>query len=189
MKFCSNCGQPIEIRIPDGDHLPRYCCPACGSIHYQNPRIISACIPQWGDRILLCRRAIEPRKGYWTLPAGFMEIGETVSEAAARETREETNAQVEVGDLFAIFNLPHIAQVYMVHHGQLLTPEYSTTAESSEVCLVRESEIPWSELAFETMRRSLTYFFEDRAAGAFQFRTETIHGQRKDRNSDSGWLD
>ena len=136
----------------------------------------------------MCKRAIEPRKGYWTLPAGFMEIGETTEQAAARETLEEANAEVEIGDLFAVFNLPHIAQVYMVYQSRMLRPEFSSSDESLEVELMREDEIPWSELAFETMRRSLTYFFQDRAAGQFQFRTEHIQGIRKPHHAKEGWI-
>lgn len=188
MKFCSNCGSPTQILIPEGDNRERHCCSECGAIHYQNPRIIAACIPVWEDQVLMCKRAIEPRLGYWTLPAGFMELGETTEQAAARETEEEANALVEIGDLFAVFNLPHIAQVYMVYRAQLLRPEFSATDESLEVVLMREHEIPWSDLAFETMRRSLKYFFEDRAVGDFQFRTEHIQGLRKSHDAQDGWI-
>ena len=188
MKFCSDCGSPTQILIPEGDNRERHCCSECGTIHYQNPRIIAACIPVWEDQVLMCKRAIEPRLGYWTLPAGFMELGETTEQAAARETEEEAHALVEIGDLFAVFNLPHIAQVYMVYRAQLLRPEFSATDESLEVVLMREHEIPWSDLAFETMRRSLKYFFEDRAVGDFQFRTEHIQGVRKSHDAQDGWI-
>lgn len=188
MKFCSDCGSPTQILIPEGDNRERHCCSECGTIHYQNPRIIAACIPVWEDQVLMCKRAIEPRLGYWTLPAGFMELGETTEQAAARETEEEAHALVEIGDLFAVFNLPHIAQVYMVYRAQLLRPEFSATDESLEVVLMREREIPWSDLAFETMRRSLKYFFEDRAAGNFQFRTEHIQGVQKSHDAQEGWI-
>jgi len=188
MNYCSECGQPTQRLVPDGDSRERDCCPACGAVHYQNPRIIAACIPEWQDQVLMCRRAIQPRKGYWTLPAGFMELDESIEQAAARETLEEAEAVVEIGELYAIFNLSHIGQVYMVYRAQMKEPVFGCGAESEEVCLMREEEIPWDDLAFETMRRSLRYFFEDRRQGLFQFRSENIDGQRKSRNDDQGWL-
>ena len=120
VKFCSQCGAPVELRIPEGDTLPRFVCGACQTIHYQNPRMIVGCIPEWEDKILLCRRAIEPRHGLWTVPAGFMENGETTFQGAARETLEEANARVEVGQLYALYNIPHINQVYILFRARLL---------------------------------------------------------------------
>ncbi|WP_333839650.1 NUDIX hydrolase, partial [Pelomicrobium sp.] len=124
MNFCSNCGARVEYRVPPGDTLPRYVCPACGAIHYQNPKIVVGCIPEWEDRVLLCRRAIEPRYGYWTLPAGFMENGETTFQAALRETMEEARARVELGPLYTVYNLPHVNQVYLMFRARLLDLDF-----------------------------------------------------------------
>ncbi|MEO8443089.1 MAG: NUDIX hydrolase [Betaproteobacteria bacterium] len=174
MKFCSNCGATVERRIPEGDSLPRFVCPACHVIHYQNPRMIVGCIPEWDDRILLCRRAIEPRHGLWTVPAGFMENGETTFQGAARETLEEANARVEVGQLYALYNIPHINQVYILFRARLLDLDFSAGAETLETALFAESAIPWEKLAFATVRNTLTHYYSDRAAGAYQFHMGTI---------------
>lgn len=174
MKFCSNCGAPVLQQIPAGDTALRHVCGACGTIHYQNPKMVVGCIPEWEDRILLCRRAIEPRYGLWTVPAGFMENGETTSHGAARETLEEANARVDVGALFTLYNIPHINQVYMLFRAQLLDMDFSAGAESLEVRLFREPEIPWSEIAFAAVRKTLEHYFADRSRGAFQFHIGTI---------------
>ncbi len=174
MNFCSRCGGPVSLRIPEGDHRPRHICDLCHAVHYQNPRIVSGCIPEWQGRVLLCRRAIEPRRGCWTLPAGFMENGETTEEAAARETLEEANARVEVLALYTLYNLPHISQVYLIHRARLLDIGFSAGAESLEVALFEEAGIPWDELAFPTVRESLHHFFEDRRTGRFGLHTGTI---------------
>jgi len=155
MNFCSHCGQPVTLRIPVGDTLPRHVCDACGTIHYQNPKIVTGCIPEWEDRLLLCRRAIEPRRGLWTLPAGFMENGETTAEGAARETLEEALARVEIDRLYALFNIPHINQVYLMFRARLLDLEFAPGPESLEVALFREDEIPWQELAFPVVQETL----------------------------------
>ena len=174
MKFCSNCGAVVERRIPEGDSLPRFVCGACHTIHYQNPRMIVGCIPEWEDRILLCRRAIEPRHGLWTVPAGFMENGETTYQGAARETLEEANARVEVGQLYALYNIPHINQVYILFRARLLDLDFSAGAETLETMLFAESAIPWQALAFATVRNTLTHYYSDRRAGAFKFHMGTI---------------
>lgn len=171
MKFCSDCGQPVERRVPPGDHLPRAVCPACGAVHYRNPKVIVGCIPEWGDRILMCRRAIEPRLGLWTFPAGFLELGETSAQGAAREALEESGAPVEAGELFVVINVPYVSQVYMIHRARLLEPRFGPTSESSEVGLMREDEIPWERIAFPTIWHSLKFFFADRAAGRSGFHT------------------
>lgn len=165
MKFCSNCGQPVEIKVPTGDHLPRHVCTACHVIHYQNPLIIAGCIPIWEDQILICRRAIEPRKGFWTLPAGFMENNETVAEGAAREAQEEALADVHIGSLLAVVTVLHTHQVHMMFRAHLRSLDIGVGPESLEVKLVRETEIPWNELAFQSVRFTLEKFLEDRAAG------------------------
>jgi len=174
MKYCSECGSPVELLIPEGDDRPRHVCGACGVVHYQNPKIVVGCIPEWEDRILLCRRAIEPRYGLWTLPAGFMETGETSGQGAARETLEEAKARVAVGELYTLFNLPHIDQVYLIFRSQLLDLNFGPGAESLDVRLFREEEIPWKELAFPVIKESLGLFFRDRADGGFEVRSGDI---------------
>lgn len=168
MKFCSHCGATVTFKVPEGDNLPRFVCGACETIHYQNPNIVAGCIPEWRDKILLCRRAIDPRHGYWTLPAGFMENSETSIEAAARETLEEAGARVEVTSLFAIYSLPHISQVYMMFRSRLPEPDYQPGAESLEVELFSESEIPWDKLAFPVIEETLRRYYEDKSKGKFE---------------------
>ncbi|HET7731356.1 MAG TPA: NUDIX hydrolase [Usitatibacter sp.] len=167
MKFCNSCGAAVTYRVPEGDSLPRAVCDACATIQYENPKIVVGCIPTLGDRILICKRAIEPRYGLWTLPAGFMENNESASEGAAREALEEANARVEIEDLYTVYSIPHISQVYMMFRARLLHEDVSAGIESLEVRLVREDEIPWDHLAFAMVRRTLTHFLEDRRRGTF----------------------
>ncbi len=168
IRFCNACGQPVDFRIPDGDHLPRHLCPSCGHIQYRNPKVIVGVIPEWQDgRVLMCRRNIEPRLGLWTFPAGFMELGETSAAGAAREAREESLAEVDVGPLLMVINVPYVSQVYMIHCGRLLSPRFGPTPESSEVTLMSEAQMPWDDIAFPTIWHSLKCFFEDRARGSF----------------------
>ncbi|HIF18838.1 MAG TPA: NUDIX domain-containing protein [Cycloclasticus sp.] len=174
MKYCPQCGSDTKSLVPAGDNRLRDVCVSCDIIHYQNPRIIAGCIPVWEDKVLLCKRAINPRRGFWTLPAGFMELGETTEQAAVRETQEEAQAVVAVDELYAVFNLPHINQVYMMYRSALLKPEFSSGVESLETRLFTEDDIPWDELAFETMRMSLEYYFQDRKTKAFKFRATDI---------------
>jgi ADP-ribose pyrophosphatase YjhB (NUDIX family) len=174
INYCPLCSGPIRQAIPEGDDRARHVCETCGTIHYQNPKVIAGCIPVHGNRVLLCKRAIEPRLGFWTLPAGFMELGETLAEAACREAREEANVEVELEQLFTVFSLPHISQVYAFFLGTMPEPRYSPGEESLEVRLFHEDEIPWDDLAFETVRRSLRLFFADRSSGNFAFRVEDI---------------
>jgi ADP-ribose pyrophosphatase YjhB (NUDIX family) len=169
MNFCTNCGTPLVKNVPPGDSRERHSCPACGMIHYQNPKLVVGCIPEWGDKILMCRRAIEPRYGLWTLPAGFMENGETTAEGAIRETLEEAGAHVQIGSLFNLINLPHINQVYLMFRARLLDLDYCPGTESLEVQLFSEQQIPWNDLAFLTIRQTLGHYFEDRKAGDFRF--------------------
>ena len=175
MKFCSECGAPVELSLPQDDHRERHVCTVCSTIHYENPKIIAGAIPEWTDgRILLCRRAIEPRSGFWTLPAGFMENGETTSQAAARETLEEANARVEVLGLYAMYNLPYINQVQLLFRARLLDLDFSPGVESLEVALFGENEIPWDTLAFRPIRYTLERFFDDRRSGNFVFRNTDL---------------
>jgi ADP-ribose pyrophosphatase YjhB (NUDIX family) len=165
MKFCSDCGQPVTLRIPEGDHRPRYVCPGCGRVHYQNPKIVAGCVPEYDGRILLCRRAIEPRLGFWTIPAGFMENGETTQDAARRESIEEAKADVEIGSLLAIVHVLHADQVHMMFRARLPEPSFGAGDESLEVALYDEREIPWQDIAFRSVDFALKRFLEDRHAG------------------------
>ncbi len=174
MRFCSYCGEGVSLRIPEGDNRERHVCGNCGVIHYQNPKIVAGCIPRWQDKVLLCRRAIEPRKGLWTLPAGFMENGETTEQAARRETHEEACAHVEALSLYTLFNLPNINQVYMFFRAELVAPEYASGSESLEVGLFTEREIPWKELAFPVVHESLRLYFSDLSSGTFHTYTGDI---------------
>ena len=168
MKFCSNCGaSPLQFRVPDGDTLPRYVCASCGVIHYQNPKIVVGCLPEWEGRVLLCKRAIEPRLGLWTLPAGFLENRETVESGALRETLEEANARVLLGELYTVISLPQLSQVYMVFRAKLADLAFGPGAESLEVRLFDEDEVPWERIAFRTIARTLRHFFLDRKLGRF----------------------
>lgn len=170
MKYCSLCGAPVELRLPPDDNRTRHVCVSCGEIHYQNPKLIVGAIPVWQDKVLLCRRAIEPRHGLWTLPAGFMENGETTAEGAARETLEEANAQVSIGELYSLYNLPYINQVHLLFRASLLNLDFSPGAESLEVRLFAEQDIPWDTLAFRPVHFSLQHYFSDRRTGNFRFR-------------------
>jgi len=165
MNFCPECGGRVSLRIPPGDHLPRYVCEQCGEIHYQNPRLVVGCVPERGGRILLCRRAIEPRRGYWTVPAGFMENGETLQQAAARESYEEALATVQIGSLLAIVHVLPAHQVHVFFRARLEPADFGPGPESLEVELVDANAIPWGELAFPSTEFALRRYLEDRAAG------------------------
>lgn len=167
MKYCSTCGAPVSHRIPSGDNRHRWVCDACGAIHYENPRMVVGCLPYWEEKVLLCRRAIEPRLGLWTLPAGFMENGETTAEGALRETLEEAGARVAIDDLYALINVPDIDQVYLLFRARLLDLDFAPGEESLEVALFDEAAIPWERIAFRTVRETLEHYFADRRAGHF----------------------
>ncbi|MGH1469569.1 MAG: NUDIX hydrolase [Cellvibrionaceae bacterium] len=175
MKFCSNCGNNVERKIPDGDDRERHVCGYCDTIHYQNPRIITGCLPIYEDKVLLCKRAIEPRHGYWTLPAGFMENGETIQEGALRESWEEAKASINVDSLYTMFNLPHINQVYFFYRGTLSNLEFGPGIESIDVQLFTEDAIPWDELAFPVIKKTLEHYFNDRKNDHFPMRSEDLH--------------
>jgi ADP-ribose pyrophosphatase YjhB (NUDIX family) len=182
VKFCSDCGSGrLAFRIPEGDNLPRHVCDDCGSIHYQNPRIIAGCIPQWEGRVLLCRRAIEPRYGLWTLPAGFMENGESTPAAAAREALEEANAQLDDLSLYGVYSLPYINQVYMIFRGLLRDGIASAGHETLEVAFFDRTSTPWDRLAFTVVRDSLQQYFREYEEGAFRVHTVDVR-----RSADGG---
>ena len=178
MKFCAECGHAVEHRIPPGDQLPRYVCPACGTIHYQNPKIVAGCVPEHEGRILLCRRAIEPRYGFWTIPAGFMENGETTQQAAQRESLEEACAQVEVGSLLAVVHVLHADQVHVMFRARLPVPQFAAGAESLEVMLCEEAAIPWDDIAFRSVDFALRRYFDDRRQGIEEHHFTTIDLRR-----------
>jgi len=165
MNFCSHCGQPVTLRVPEGDNRPRFVCSACGTIHYQNPKIVAGCVPEHDGKILLCRRAIEPRRGYWTIPAGFMENGETTQDAARREALEEALADVEVGSLLAVVHVLHANQVHVMFRARLPTPEFGAGDESLESMLCHEEQITWTEIAFRSVDFALRRYLEDRREG------------------------
>lgn len=181
MKFCSHCGHSIVIAIPDGDNRERFVCSqtSCATIHYQNPRIITGCLPIYEDKVLLCKRAIEPRYGLWTLPAGFMENGETTEQGAVRESWEEAHANLQVEQLYTLFNLPYINQVYFFYKAKLMDTQFSRSSESLEVELFSEEEIPWGQLAFSVVERTLKLYFEDRKKGKYPLHNEIIEKRLK----------
>ncbi len=174
MKFCSECGQPVSKRIPEGDDRHRYVCDSCGAIHYQNPRIIVGTIPVYQQQILLCRRAIEPRKGFWTVPAGFMENGETTLQGALRESWEEARIKLEHGNLYRLFDLPYINQVYIFYLSELSEPVFDVGPESLEVSLFHEQDIPWDEIAFPVVKDALQEYLEDRKNNVFPVRISAM---------------
>ncbi len=166
MNFCSHCGSDqLEFRVPEGDNRPRHVCSNCGVIHYSNPKIVTGCLPIWEHKVLLARRAIEPRKGYWNVPSGYMENGETVEQGAAREVWEETLAKVQELRLHTVFSIPHINQVYIHFLAELNDPDFGVGEESLDVRLFAEEEIPWKEIAFTSSVFTLERFFADRREG------------------------
>jgi len=174
INYCPSCGAAVELRCPDDDNRPRHICTACGTIHYQNPNMVIGSIPEWEDKILLCRRAIEPRHGLWTLPGGFMENGESTTEAAIRETLEEANARIEIGDLYSMYSLPYINQVHLLFRARLLDLDFGPGPESLEVRLFAENEIPWDEIAFRPIKYSLEHYFADRRKNHFSFHIDAL---------------
>jgi ADP-ribose pyrophosphatase YjhB (NUDIX family) len=163
MNFCSQCGAKVELRIPPGDQRARFVCDSCGTIHYQNPLLVVGCVPLHEGKILLCRRAIEPRRGFWTVPAGFMENGETLQQAAARETLEEALAKVEIGSLLSIVHVLHAHQVHVFFRATLQEPTFGAGIESLETALFDPKDIPWADIAFPSTDFTLRRYLEDRA--------------------------
>ena len=174
MKFCSECGEKVSQKIPDGDHLPRFVCGQCDTIHYHNPKIVAGAVLEYEGRILMCKRAIEPRYGFWTVPAGFMENRETVMQAAARETYEEALAVPEKIELYGIYNLTHVNQVYIMFQGKLAKPEFGPGPESLKVNLMEEQDIPWDDMAFKVVTMTLQRYFQDRKKGDFPAYTDDV---------------
>ena len=170
IKHCKDCGHQVAYRLPDdGDTKPRAICTACTAVHYENPLNVVGTIPHWQGRVLLCKRNIEPRLGKWTLPAGFMELGETTAQGACRETLEEAGAQVELEGLFSVVNVARVGQVHLFYRARLLNDQFDPGHETMEARLYEEADIPWEELAFKTVSETLQRFFEDRRSGRFGF--------------------
>lgn len=163
MKYCSDCGATLSFKIPPDDDRPRFVCDDCDTVHYINPRVIVGILPTYEGKVLMCKRAIEPRHGFWTLPAGFLENGESSEQGARRETWEEARATVGETTLYSIFDLPHISQIYMFYRAELLTPSFEAGPESLDVKLCDENEVDWDNLAFPVINRALKHYFLDRA--------------------------
>ncbi len=169
MKYCSQCGLKLVHRIPEKDDRPRFICESCKMVHYENPKMVVGTIPTWENKLLFCRRAIKPQYGKWTLPAGFLENGETVEEGARRETYEEAGARVEALKPYALYNITFVNQVYIMFRANLREPVFSAGDESLEVVLFKEEEVPWDELAFPVIQKTLRLYFNDLKTGSFHF--------------------
>ncbi len=168
IKHCKNCGTAVVYRQPDdGDTKNRAVCPACNTVHYENPLNVVGTVPIWEEKVLLCKRNIEPRKGKWTLPAGFMELEETTVEGAARETIEEAGAQFEMQSLFSVLSVPRVGQVHLFYRAKLTSDRFNPGFETMEAKLFAEADIPWDEIAFRTVKVTLEKYFSDRAKGSF----------------------
>ena len=176
IKHCRKCGTSVVYRIPDdGDTKERAICTACTTVHYENPLNVVGTVPAWGDKVLLCKRNIEPRWGKWTLPAGFMELNETVAEGAARETVEESGAEFELEGLFSLVNMARVGQVHLFYRARLLSDRFNPGFETIEARLFAEDEIPWEEIAFRTVKETLEHYFADRRAGSFSIHAIDIN--------------
>ena len=174
IQFCRACGHAVAYRIPPDDNRERAVCPACATVHYENPLNVVGTVPVWGERVLLCKRAIEPRHGLWTLPAGFLELGETAAEGALRETIEEAGAEVEMGALFSLLNVVRVGQLHLFYLATMTSPKLDPGSETLEACLFSEDEVPWDEIAFRTVRETLLAFFADRRRGEFRLHCADI---------------
>ena len=174
MNYCSQCGSQVSTRIPAGDDRQRFICDTCNTIHYQNPKMVVGCIPEWEDKILLCKRSIEPKYGKWTLPAGYLENGETIVDGAKRETVEEAGARVERLEPYALMSIAHINQIYLIFRARLVDTGFAPGKESLDVKLFSEDGIPWDDLAFIVVRETLQRYFKDKPNGIFPVQTGTI---------------
>lgn len=174
IQHCRVCGQRTAYRVPDGDNRERAVCSACGEVHYENPLNVVGTLPVWGAQVLLCRRNIEPRFGLWTLPAGFMELGETAAQGALRETDEEAGAHIELQQLFTLLNVVRVGQVHFFYLARMLDMHLAPGPETIEARLFDEADVPWEELAFRTVRTTLEHFFADRRRGRFELHTGDI---------------
>lgn len=170
IKFCTACGSPTLMKIPPEDDHVRAVCSGCGQVHYSNPKMVVGCIPEWQGKILLCKRNIEPRLGKWTLPAGYLESGESVQSGAVRETKEEAMADVAIIEPYRLFNITFVDQIYFMFRAAMTSDKFGITTESSDVRLFDEPEIPWGEIAFDVIRQTLDHYFIDRKKGDFPFR-------------------
>jgi ADP-ribose pyrophosphatase YjhB (NUDIX family) len=179
MKYCSQCGKEVVLKVPPDDKLPRFVCEACGTIHYQNPRMVVGCVPEWAGNILLCLRAIEPRRGYWTLPAGFMENHETLEGCAQREAHEEALADVRIGSLLSVINVPHASQVHVFFRAELVGGRFGVGHESMDAALYAQADIPWPELAFPSVEFTLRRYLADREAGRESSHLTTVERLRR----------
>jgi ADP-ribose pyrophosphatase YjhB (NUDIX family) len=167
IRHCRACGTAVQYRVPDGDNRERAVCTACATVHYENPNNVVGTVPVWGEQVLLCRRAIEPRYGLWTLPAGFLELGETTAQGAVRETDEEAGANIELGALFTVLNVVRVGQVHLFYLARMLDTTLNPGNETIEARLFHEADIPWDQIAFRTVRETLHHYFDDRRAGRF----------------------
>ena len=176
LNFCSVCGHAITRRIPPGDNRERAYCDQCGAVHYVNPKVVVGTVPVWGARVLLCRRAIEPRYGYWTLPGGFLETDETTPDGAIRETVEEAGARIRLGPLLTMLDVVHVHQIHLFYRAELLDLDFAPGEETLEIGLFDEADIPWSDLAFRTVSETLRHFFDDRRRGHFELHAGSLEG-------------
>jgi ADP-ribose pyrophosphatase YjhB (NUDIX family) len=174
IRFCRACGGAVAYHVPADDNRERAVCSGCGAIHYENPLNVVGTVPTWGEQVLLCRRAIEPRRGLWTLPAGFLELGETSGQGALRETMEEAGAQVQLGPLFTVLDVVRVGQIHLFYRATMTSPDLDPGPESLEARLFDEADVPWDELAFRTVRETLRLFFADRRRGEFVVHTADI---------------
>ena len=174
IQHCRVCGSPVAYRVPPDDNRERAVCTACGDIHYENPINVVGTVPVWGEQVLLCRRNIEPRYGFWTLPAGFLELGESTAEGALRETDEEAGARVELQGLFTVLNVVRVGQVHLYYRARMLDTNLAPGPETIEARLFREDEVPWDQLAFRTVRQTLEHYFADRRSGVFPVHADDV---------------
>lgn len=173
-RYCTRCGAPTAFAVPAGDNRARHICSVCATVHYENPKLVVGCVPEWEGRVLLCRRAIEPRHGYWTLPAGYLENGESTEAGALRESQEEAGVELLLEPLYALFSVPHINQVHLLYRARMRDAYFACGAETLEIQLFEEIDIPWDELAFRTVRETLRRYFADRRSGSFPLHTITL---------------